>query len=153
MKKIPLDPEHRAGQKKIRKMLAAGLPLAALLSGLAAGCDLRPGPVGIAPREPDDSEDVRPPGEMPMNKEPRQSKTPGPSRSESLPPPRTIGEPPPRTVGKPLPPAAVHVVKKGDTLAAIARQYGTTTAELKKLNGLTGEQADRLKPGQQIKLK
>ena len=146
MKKIPLDPEHRAGQKKIRKMLAAGLPLAALLSGLAAGCDLRPGPVGIAPREPDDSEDVRPPGEMPMNKEPAKPKTDNPVPLVGVPPPPVVAG------AGPLPPT-VHVVKKGDTLAAIARQYGTTTAELKKLNGLTGEQADRLKPGQQIKLK
>ena len=150
MKKVPLNPEHRAGQKKIRKMLAAGLPLAALLSGLAAGCDLTPGPVGIAPREPDDSEDVRPPGEMPMNKEPAKPKTDKPAPLAGVPPA------PPRTVGEPFYPEhlpAVHVVKKGDTLVSIARQYGTTAAELKKLNGLTGEQADRLKPGQKIKLK
>jgi len=152
MKKIPLNPEHRAGQKKIRKMLAAGLPLAALLSGLAGCGDLKPQPVGIAPRETDDSEEARPRGEMPMNKEPRQSKTPGPSRSESLPPPRTIGEPPPPVMGMP-PSPAVHVVKNGDTLASIARQYGTTVAKLKKLNELTGEQAGRIKPGQKIKLK
>lgn len=53
MKKIPLDPEHRARQKKIRKMLAAGLPLAALMSGLS-GCDEGPRarmPGDIAPPE------------------------------------------------------------------------------------------------------
>ena len=147
MKKIPLDPEHRAGQKKIRKMLAAGLPLAALLSGLAAGCDLRPGPVGIAPREPDDSEDVRPPGEMPMNKEPAKPKTDNPVPLAGVPPPPVVAG------AGPLPPAAVHVVKKGDTLAAIARQYGTTVGELKKLNGFTDQQSDRLEAGQKIKLK
>ncbi|MBO4647352.1 MAG: LysM peptidoglycan-binding domain-containing protein [Lentisphaeria bacterium] len=81
---------------------------------------------------------------MQMNEEPRKPKTDKPSQSESLPPPVLAGEPfwP-----------AVHVVKKGDTLASIARQYGTTAAKLKKLNDLTGEQAGRLKPGQKIKLK
>ena len=152
MKKIPLNPEHRAGQKKIRKMLAAGLPLAALLSGLAGCGDLKPQPVGIAPRETPDSEETVPRGKMLMDEKPGKPKTSKPSQSESLPPPRTIGEPPPPVAGKPLPPA-VHVVKKGDTLVSIARQYGTTAAKLKKLNDLTGEQAARLKPGQKIKLK
>ena len=126
-------------------MLAAGLPLAALLSSLAAGCgDLKPQPVGIAPRETPDSEETVPRGKMLMDEKPRKTKTSKPSQSENLPPPVLAGEP--------LWPA-VHVVKKGDTLASIARQHGTTAAKLKKLNDLTGEQAGRLEPGQKIKLK
>ena len=149
MKKIPLDPEHRAGQTKIRKMLAAGLPLAALLSGIAACDGLTAKTSGIPPRpdpDPELCEDVRAPGGMPVSKEPRKPKT-----KPVKPVPLAGVPPPPAVIGK-QPRPAVHVVRKGDTLASIARQYGATVAELKKLNGLTGEQADRIKPGQQIKL-
>ncbi len=113
MKKIPLDPEHRARQKKIRKMLAAGLPLAVLMSGLS-GCD------------------------------------------SEMPPKVICGAMPPEIVDKELPREpvrAVHVVKEGDTLETIARQYDTSVSKLKELNGLTDEQADRIKPGQKIRLK
>ena len=112
MKKVPLNPEHRAGQKKIRKMLAAGLPLAVLMSGLS-GCD------------------------------------------SEMPPKVICGAMPPEIVDKELPREpvrTVHVVKEGDTLETIARQYDTTVAKLKELNSLTDEQADRIKPGQEIKL-
>lgn len=49
------------------------------------------------------------------------------------------------------PPAStiVHVVKKGETLNKIAQKYGTTSAAIKKLNGLTG---DALKIGQKLKV-
>jgi LysM repeat protein len=41
----------------------------------------------------------------------------------------------------------VHTVKKGDTLAEIARHYGTSTTTVKRLNGLTNS---RLKQGQKL---
>lgn len=44
----------------------------------------------------------------------------------------------------------VHVVKKGDTLSAIARRYGTTTKALCQKNGL--KSTSTLKLGQKIKL-
>lgn len=44
----------------------------------------------------------------------------------------------------------VHVVKKGDTLSAIAAKYGTTVSKLKKINGLS---SDRLQIGQKIRTK
>ena len=114
MKKVPLNPKHRARQKKIRKMLAAGLPLDSLMSGLDADCSCL------------------------------QRRT-------------TAGEPlPPAIMGEPFYPEslpAVHVVKKGDTLAVIARKYGTTAAKLKKLNGFSDKEPVQLKAGQKIKLK
>ena len=118
MKKIPLDPEHRARQKKIRKMLAAGLPLAVLMSGLS-GCD-------EGPR-------ARMPGDI------------APLSRGMLPPDDWCRG------GEQIP--EVHVVKEGDTLETIARQYGTPVAKLKELNSLTDEQADLIKPGQKIRLK
>ena len=42
-----------------------------------------------------------------------------------------------------------HVISKGETLNKIARQYGTTADNLKKINGMTG---DQLKTGQKIKV-
>lgn len=45
---------------------------------------------------------------------------------------------------------AIYVVQSGDTLAAIARRFGTTTAELVRLNGLADP--DRLSIGQQLKV-
>jgi murein DD-endopeptidase MepM/ murein hydrolase activator NlpD len=44
----------------------------------------------------------------------------------------------------------IHVVKKGDTLSAIARRYGTTTKSLCQKNGLRS--TSTLKLGQKIKL-
>ena len=46
----------------------------------------------------------------------------------------------------------VYIMKKGDTLAKIARKHKTTTAKLLSLNKMTDKDARRLKPGQEIKL-
>jgi LysM repeat protein len=40
-------------------------------------------------------------------------------------------------------------VRRGDTLHSIARQQGTTVADIKRLNGIKG---DQVKPGQRIKV-
>ena len=122
MKKIPLKEGARKRQNKIRKMVAAGLPLAALMTGLA-GCNSELGRGGVV-------------GDEPMRPENSQAdmKTPVPA-------------------GEPNYQMNVHVVRKGDTLDFIAIKYGTTIEALKKLNGLTDEQAGQLKTGQKIKYK
>jgi LysM repeat protein len=43
-----------------------------------------------------------------------------------------------------------HTVKSGDSLYAIARQYGTSVAAIQRLNGIRGS---RIKPGQQLRVK
>ena len=43
---------------------------------------------------------------------------------------------------------AQHTVKSGDTIWDIARKYGTTTAKIRKLNGLG--RSSRIHPGQQL---
>jgi cell wall-associated NlpC family hydrolase len=45
--------------------------------------------------------------------------------------------------------SAVHVVKKGETLAAVSEKTGVSVSEIKRLNGL---KTSRLKPGQRLVL-
>lgn len=48
-----------------------------------------------------------------------------------------------------IPPTTTYVVKKGDTLYGIATTYGTTVAEIKRINGLT---SNSLKIGQKLQV-
>lgn len=59
-----------------------------------------------------------------------------------------VGKPAAKKVDKPA--SKVYTVKSGDTLTKIAKQHKTTTATLKKLNGITN--ANLIKVGQKIKL-
>ena len=123
MKKIPLKEETRKRQNKIRKIVAAGLPLFALMTGLAgcsSGEDLPPPTMGLILYPPD--------------LEVKQVEV---SRG---------------AMPKPIP-MNVYVVQEGDTLSSIARKYGTTVAELKKLNDMTDEQIHMIRIGQKIKYK
>ena len=43
-----------------------------------------------------------------------------------------------------------HTVKKGETLTSVARQYGLSVSQLKKLNGL---KRDRIRVGQRLRVK
>lgn len=46
----------------------------------------------------------------------------------------------------------MHTIKRGETLARIARQYKTTTQRLMKWNNLTPADTTKLRPGQKIKV-
>ena len=48
------------------------------------------------------------------------------------------------------PPATYHVVKKGDTLGAIARKYGSTVKQLMNWNGI--KNANSLRVGQRLRV-
>lgn len=56
-----------------------------------------------------------------------------------------------RLVNAKLNPSEYYIVKKGDTLSAIAKKYNTTITALKKLNNI--ENANKIYVGQNIKLK
>jgi LysM repeat protein len=47
--------------------------------------------------------------------------------------------------------STIHVVRKGDTLGAIARRYGTTVNRLCKLNGIKAN--TKLQLGKRLKIK
>jgi membrane-bound lytic murein transglycosylase D len=46
--------------------------------------------------------------------------------------------------------ATVYTVRRGDTLSGIAKRYGTSTANLKRINGLS---SDQLRVGQKLRLR
>ncbi|RST56917.1 LysM peptidoglycan-binding domain-containing protein [Siminovitchia terrae] len=56
----------------------------------------------------------------------------------------------PSTNTKPASTTGTHIVKKGDTLSAIAKKYKTTVNELVKINGIKNQ--NLIKVGQKIKL-
>ena len=51
---------------------------------------------------------------------------------------------------KEAPPATYHIVKKGDTLGAIAKRYGRSVKQLMAWNGL--KNANSLRIGQKIRV-
>ena len=136
--KPELNKKDQAKQNKLRKMLAAGLPLSALLTGLlgGTGCD------GIFTRTT---------GDVP-NTEPRSAATAGkPPEPKPL-----MGEPSPSKPiirGEVAPEPVYYEARKGDTLSSIAKRNGMTVEQLKKLNGFTDQSADELKAGQKIRIR
>ena len=86
---------------------------------------------------------------------------PGRAVTPVLPPPTATGRavpaatvaPPPAPTATPAPratatPVRVHVVVYGETLATIARRYGTTVTAIARLNNLTN--INRIYPGQRL---
>lgn len=145
--KTKLNRESRERQNAIHKALAAGIPLAGLLTAtlFTAGCGESTAPVmgriEVAPASSECAPVVR---------------------GEAVSPPK---QPAPcvfRTAGVPLPPPPKlpdlpkeienYTVQAGDTLSKIARSRKTSTEILMRLNEFSREQADRLKAGQQIKV-
>jgi membrane-bound lytic murein transglycosylase D len=92
-----------------------------------------------------------------LNPELRQKQTPPDATYELKVPLGTAGtvqmalqlDAAPRKIA-PAPLAGVHVVKTGDTLWRIARQYGVTAIQLARWNGL--ERPDRIFPGDQLRV-
>ena len=133
--KPELNRKDQSKQNKLRKMLAAGLPLSALLTGLLGSSEVS----GFEPR--------RLVGKI---------SAPKPSVKQEQPEPKLlIGEPPPKPVirGVMAPEPIYYDVRKGDTLHSIAKRHGTTVEQLKKLNGFSDKSASNLKAGQKIRIR
>lgn len=117
---MDLPAKSRKTQAKIRRLIAAGIPLATLLAAgtTVSGADVK------------------------------SYKTPG------LPPPPAKQMPVVGLIAMPqqypLPPT--YVVKRGDTLFAIAQKHNVSVKVLRKLNNLSEEEAEKLSVGQKILL-
>ena len=137
--KPELNKKDQTRQKKLRKMLAAGLPLSALLSGLlgcTAGCEFFTRTSGDVPN-PETSSQARQDAKKP---EPLAGVPPAPK-------PVIRGD-----IPAPIP-DGFYKVRKGDTLYSIAKQHGTTVEKLKTLNGFSDKSASSLKAGQKIRIR
>ena len=131
--KPKLNRKDQSKQNKLRKMLASGLPLSALLTGL-----LGTGEVSVA--------------------EPRlvgKICAPKPSVKQEQPEPKPLAGVPPKPVirGVMAPEPVYYEIRQGDTLYSIAKRHGTTVDQLKKLNGFSDKSASSLKAGQKIRIR
>ena len=138
--KPELNKKDQAKQNKLRKMLAAGLPLSALLTGQLTGtaCD------NIFTRTTGDVPNPNPETSAPQEKTAKKQPEPAPLAGE---PPRPVIR------GKMTVDPVYYEVRKGDTLSSIAKRHGMTVEELKKLNGFTDKPAAELKAGQKIRIR
>jgi LysM repeat protein len=81
----------------------------------------------------------------------RPSRSPSPSPRASRPPTATPSVSPSRAPSaSPVPAARTYRVRSGDTLARIARRFGTTSRVLMRLNGI--QDASLIRPGQVLRL-
>jgi LysM repeat protein len=89
------------------------------------------------------------PEETPITEIPAPVPTPEPTKPQpEKPKPEKPVKPAP---GKPTPaPAKLHIVKSGESLYSISKQYGTTWQALQKLNKI--KNPHRIYPGQTLKL-
>ena len=145
--KTKLNRESRERQNAIRKSLAAGIPLAGLLSAtlFTAGCGERTAPVmgriEVIPTSSECAPVIR--GEAvstPKQPAPSVLRTPG----VPIPPPPKLPDLPKEIEN--------YTVQAGDTLSKIARSRKTSLEILMRLNEFSREQADQLKAGQRIRV-
>ncbi len=138
--KIKLGKQNRQRQAAIRKLLAAGIPLAGLLASplLLTGCGDSPAaPAGDA---------VQPsPENVPEDECPVPVIPPGV-------PVMPVGIMVPLDQTELQQETEIYSVKSGDTLLQIARDHHTTLNTLIRLNDFLPGQANHLKVGQQIKV-
>lgn len=145
--KTKLNRESRERQNAIRKALAAGIPLAGLLSAtlFTVGCGERTAPVmgriEVIPTNSECAPVVR--GDVVPRQKPEIPRVPPTAGFPTPPPPK-----------RPDLPKEIenYTVQAGDTLSKIARSRKTSLEVLMRLNEFSREQADQLKAGQQIRV-
>lgn len=144
---VTMDPNKRSNSMQVRKvsqrsvarMLKAGKPLAGLLVGLsstlgAAAERESPGPalVGVPRPRVAVTNKVSEVRERPIMGKPA-----SPVRATEMPP---------------AVPEGFYRVAYGDTLTKIAKKFGTTVNDLKRLNGFDDVRANALKAGEVIRI-
>ena len=164
---MKLSKKNAAQQRVIQKAIASGKALGGLLVGLTAatvvgGCK-ETSPASTMGSYPRPQQQANAKGEnigefvtggaiaVP---EPEPAKVKPNAVQEQRGKPITMGKMPARSTVPPKPPlpAVLYRVKDGDSLTKIARTYGTTVAELKRLNGFDDVRADKLVIGEVIKV-
>lgn len=164
---MKLSKKNAARQRDIQKTIASGKALGGLLVGLTAatvvgGCKEHspastmgsyPRPQQQANATNEDTE-VFVTGGVIAEPEPQPPQPKPNAVQEQRGKPITMGKMPARSTVPPKPPlpAVLYRVKNGDSLTKIARTYGTTVAELKRLNGFDDVRADKLVIGEVIKV-
>ncbi|MGH2427330.1 MAG: LysM peptidoglycan-binding domain-containing protein [Candidatus Limnocylindria bacterium] len=141
-----------AGQARradVARLLAVGLGVVLLGAGgiAVASAALRgeDGAALVGPGDPSPSPTRRPTPSPTTSPSPSPSPTPSPTPAPTLAP---TPQPTPTPTVPPPPPVQTYVVQEGDTLAAIAAQFGTTTAALQAANDI--EDPNTIFIGQQL---
>ena len=139
---------RKVSQRSVARMLKAGKPLAGLLVGLsstlgAAAERESPGPALMGTPRPivtttNKVSEVR---ERHLRGEVREWPLMG-----KIPPPVRATE------ARPVVPEGLYRVTSGDTLTKIAKKFGTTVDDLKRLNGFDDVRANALKTGEVIRI-
>ncbi len=77
-----------------------------------------------------------------------------PARTETIVPiaSPTPASPAPAAAPSPAVANGVHILKKGETIAAVARRYNMSLSQIMAMNKLTDKSARRLQPGAKIKI-
>lgn len=125
------------------------LPRLVLPTLLAISIGACGGPPAVEAPTPIPSEAAVAPSAAPIVL-PTVAPAPSATTAPSPQPPTATPEPPTAT---PEPPAAgprTYTVQPGDTLRSIAEQFGVSVQALLDANGLTPEQADSLRQGQEL---
>lgn len=128
----------KVSQRSVARMLKAGKPLAGLLVGLSSTLG------AAAERES--------PGPALMGKPPMVTATNKVSEVRERPIRGRIAPPVRATEMPPAVPEGFYRVAYGDTLTKIAKKFGTTVGDLKRLNGFDDVRANALKAGEVIRI-
>ena len=131
-------PMKKISQRSVARMLKAGKPLAGLLVGLSST-------LGAAERELSGLAIRGEPGPIVTTTNKVSEVRERPIRGRIAPPVRATEMPP-------AVPEGFYRVAYGDTLTKIAKKFGTTVGDLKRLNGFDDVRANALKADEVIRI-
>ena len=172
---MKLNVSNREIFRNIRKALKLGLPVAGLLAGNAVAQPQPPSPQNQLPKpEPPNAHSEKinvftttgevAPARQNLNVRNEDSKKMHRTKGKMAPRPPADNRPneqPIRTVTdgmvpRPIPqgtppavmdPVKTHRVRRGETLSGIARRYGLSLDEIRRLNGILPQDGDRIREG------
>lgn len=105
---------------------------------------------GEAPQKPSPPAEAEPRKKPPATAQEGPSKPPSPVRPKANPPAPTPAAP---ATGDEAARPDFHIVRQGDTITKIAKDYGMTPEEIARINGKPLKRLNNIWVGQKIKLK